>query len=72
MLDSIDLKLNALLNENRRMPRADIARNIGNISSSTIANRINSLIENTIIKVRAIVDPEMVSYRVLAVFEPGS
>ncbi len=57
------------------MPSTVIARNLGNVSARTVSNRINALIENGIINVRAVVNPEKVGYGVLAdVFvevEPG-
>ncbi len=57
------------------MPSTVIARNLGNVSARTVSNRINTLIENGIINVRAVVNPEKVGYGVMAdVFvevEPG-
>ena len=57
------------------MPSTEIARELGNVSARTVSNRINTLTENGIINVRAVVDPEKVGYGVLAdVFlevEPG-
>ena len=57
------------------MPSTEIARELGNVSARTVSNRINTLTENGIINVRAVVDPEKVGYGVLVdVFlevEPG-
>ncbi len=73
--DNIDWKIITLLNDDGRMPSTEIARELGNVSARTVSNRINTLTENGIINVRAVVDPEKVGYGVLAdVFlevEPG-
>jgi Lrp/AsnC family transcriptional regulator for asnA, asnC and gidA len=73
--DGIDWKIITLLNEDGRMPSAEIARRLGSVSARTITNRINNLSEQGIINVRAVVNPETVGYGVMAdVFievEPG-
>ena len=73
--DSFDWKIITLLNEDGRLPSAEIARRLGNVSARTITNRINALTENGIINIRAVVNPESVGYGILAdVFvevEPG-
>ncbi len=73
--DSIDWQIITLLNKDGRMPSAEIARRLGNVSARTVTNRINALIEHGIINVRAIVNPATVGYGVMAdVFvevEPG-
>lgn len=73
--DPIDWKIISLLNEDGRMPSAEIARRLGDVSSRTVTNRIHALIENGIVDIRAIVNPESVGYTVMAdVFvevEPG-
>jgi len=74
-LDCTDWDIIELLNEDGRMPSTEIARRLGNVSARTVTNRINALIEQGIINVRAIVDPLLVGYNVMAdVFievEPG-
>jgi len=74
-LDRFDWKIIALLNEDGRMPSAEIARKLGNVSARTVTNRINALTEHGIINIRAVVNPQLVGYGVLAdVFvevEPG-
>jgi Lrp/AsnC family transcriptional regulator for asnA, asnC and gidA len=74
-LDRIDWEIIALLNEDGRMPSAEIARRLGDVSARTITNRIEALTSKGIINIRAIVKPEMFGYSVLAdVFievEPG-
>jgi Lrp/AsnC family transcriptional regulator for asnA, asnC and gidA len=73
--DAIDWKIITLLNEDGRMPSAEIARRLGNVSDRTVTNRINTLLKHGIINVRAIVDPGKVGFGVMAdVFlevEPG-
>lgn len=74
-LDRTDWEIITLLNEDGRMPSAEIARRLGNVSARTVTNRIEALTKKGIINVRAIVNPDMVGYRVMAdVFievEPG-
>jgi Lrp/AsnC family transcriptional regulator for asnA, asnC and gidA len=73
--DRIDWEIIQLLNQDGRMPSAEIARQIGDVSARTITNRINQLVKHGIIKVRAVVNPASVGYSVMAdVFidvEPG-
>ncbi len=73
--DRFDWKIIALLNEDGRMPSAEIARKLGGVSARTVTNRINALTEHGIINIRAVVNPEKVGYGVMAdVFvevEPG-
>ncbi len=73
--DNFDWRIIALLNEDGRMPSAEIARKLGNVSARTVTNRINALTEHGIINVRAVVNPAKVGYGVMAdVFlevEPG-
>ena len=74
-LNRTDWKIIALLNEDGRMPSAEIARRLGKVSARTVTNRIEALTGKGIINIRAIVNPEKVGYGVLAdVFievEPG-
>ena len=73
--DEFDWKIITLLNEDGRMPSAEIARILGGVTARTVTNRIHALIEHDIINVRAVVNPEKVGYGVMAdVFvevEPG-
>jgi Lrp/AsnC family transcriptional regulator for asnA, asnC and gidA len=73
--DCIDWKIIALLNEDGRMPSAEIARKLGSVTARTVTNRIKTLTEQGIINIRAVVNPETVGYGVMAdVFlevEPG-
>ena len=73
--DEFDWQIICLLNDDGRMPSAEIARILGGVSARTVTNRINALTEHGVINVRAVVNPEMVGYGVMAdVFvevEPG-
>jgi Lrp/AsnC family transcriptional regulator for asnA, asnC and gidA len=73
--DHTDWEIIALLNEDGRIPSAEIARRLGNVSARTVTSRIEVLVREGIINIRAIVNPETVGYGVLAdVFietEPG-
>jgi len=74
-LDRIDWEIMALFNEDGRMPSAEIARRLDDVSARTINNRIETLTNKGVINIRAVVNPHMVGYGVLAdVFievEPG-
>lgn len=74
-LDHIDWAIITLLNEDGRMPSVEIERRLGSVSARTVTNRIDALIIKGIINIRAVVNPEMVGYGVMAeVFietEPG-
>ncbi len=74
-LDDIDLKIIDLLMEDGRMPSADIARRIGDISERSVRYRIERLIRQGIIRVSAIANPQALGFTVVAdVFievEPG-
>ena len=48
------------------MPSAKVARRLGNVSSRTVNNRINGLVEEGIIDIRNVVNPEPVGYGDLA------
>jgi Lrp/AsnC family transcriptional regulator for asnA, asnC and gidA len=64
--DRTDWRIITLLNEDGRMPSAEIARRLGNVSSRTVNNRINALTDHGFIDIRAVVNPEAVGYGVLA------
>lgn len=74
-LDTTDWQIIALLNEDGRMSSAEIARRMGDIPARTVNHRIDSLIERGVIEIRAILDPVVLGYPVMAdVFiqvEPG-
>jgi Lrp/AsnC family transcriptional regulator for asnA, asnC and gidA len=64
-LDDIDRSVIGLLNEDGRMPSAEIGRRLG-ISPRTVNYRIENLIKRGIINVRAVVNPKVLGYDVLA------
>ncbi len=64
--NSTDWKIIALLNEDGRMPSTEIARRLGNITSRTVNTRIQILTQHNIIIVRAILNPQVIGYGVLA------
>jgi len=74
-LDRTDWGIIYHLNKDGRMPSAEIARRLGNISARTVTNRIDALIEHGIINICAVINPVEVGYSVMAdVFievEPG-
>ncbi len=65
-LDSIDREIIRLLNEDGRMPNAEIARRLGGIPQRTVAHRVKGLIARDVITIRAIVNPAALGYHVLA------
>ena len=64
--DQTDWQIVTLLNEDGRMSSTEIAERLGNTSARTVNNRIKALTKAGIIKIRAVVNPEMVGYDVLA------
>src|SRR5689334_11694488 len=65
-LDQIDARIIELLNEDGRMPSAEIARRLGEISPRAVNYRIENLIERGLISVKAIVNPKALGFGVLA------
>lgn len=74
-LDHIDRAIVDLLIEDGRMPCAEIARRIGNISERTVRYRIDTLTQEGILRISAVVNPRTLGLPVTAdVFlevEPG-
>jgi Lrp/AsnC family transcriptional regulator for asnA, asnC and gidA len=74
-IDKIDHKIVDLLMVDGRMTAADIARKIGDISERVVRYRIDRLIKEGIILIRAIPKPLPLGYSVVAdvfiVVEPG-
>jgi Lrp/AsnC family transcriptional regulator, regulator for asnA, asnC and gidA len=65
-LDDIDRAIIALLNQDGRMPSAEIARRLGDIPPRTVGYRVEALVQRGIITIRAIVNPSSLGYSVLA------
>ncbi len=55
-----------LLMEDGRMPAAEISRRIGDVSERTVRYRIDQLVENSVIKVSAIVNPRKFGFSTIA------
>ena len=53
-IDRIDWEIIALLNKDGRMPSAEIARRLGNVSARTVTNRIEALTKQYVEKVEGI------------------
>jgi Lrp/AsnC family transcriptional regulator for asnA, asnC and gidA len=73
-IDALDRSIIHLLQEDSRMPSAEIARRLG-VAERTVRARINRLVEDGIVKLVAIVNPSALGYDVTAdIFlevEPG-
>ncbi len=65
-VDRSDRAIIDLLMEDGRMPCAEIARSLGDVSARTVRNRIRRLREKGIIKVTAVASPKALGYRIVA------
>jgi Lrp/AsnC family transcriptional regulator for asnA, asnC and gidA len=65
-IDNTDLAIINLLMEDGRMPSAEIARRVGNLSERVARYRIERLIREGVIKVSAIANPQAVGFTVVA------
>jgi Lrp/AsnC family transcriptional regulator for asnA, asnC and gidA len=65
-IDNTDLAIINLLMEDGRMPSAEIARRVGNLSERVARYRIERLIREGVIKVSAIANPHAVGFTVVA------
>jgi Lrp/AsnC family transcriptional regulator for asnA, asnC and gidA len=64
--DKNDLQIIDLLLEDGRMPAAEIARRIGDISERSVRYRIGRLTEDGLMRVSAIVNPRKFGYPIVA------
>ena len=64
--DKTDLQIIDLLLEDGRMPAAEIARRIGDISERSVRYRIGRLTEDGLMRVSAIVNPRKFGYPIVA------
>lgn len=64
-VDSLDRQIVALLQEDGRMSSAEIARRIGGISERAVRYRIDRMLTEGVIDVRAIVDPKALGFPVI-------
>jgi Lrp/AsnC family transcriptional regulator for asnA, asnC and gidA len=65
-IDKTDLAIINLLMEDGRMPSAEVARRLGNLSERVARYRMERLINEGVIQVSAIVNPHAVGYTVVA------
>jgi Lrp/AsnC family transcriptional regulator for asnA, asnC and gidA len=65
-IDKTDLAIIELLMEDGRMPSAEIARRVGNLSERVTRYRINRLKHEGVINVSAVVHPSAVGFSVVA------
>jgi Lrp/AsnC family transcriptional regulator for asnA, asnC and gidA len=65
-IESLDRQIVDLLLEDGRMPCAEMARRLGDVSERTIRYRLQRLIDRHIIQVSAVADPRALDYTVLA------
>jgi Lrp/AsnC family transcriptional regulator, regulator for asnA, asnC and gidA len=65
-LETLDRQIVDLLLEDGRMPCAEMARRLGDVSERTIRYRLQRLIDRGFIQVAAVADPRALDYSVLA------
>lgn len=64
--DKTDLQIIDLLMEDGRMPAAEIARRVGDISERVVRYRIERMVKEGLIKVSAIANPRKFGYTIVA------
>jgi Lrp/AsnC family transcriptional regulator for asnA, asnC and gidA len=64
-IDHIDRAIVRLLQQDGRMSAAEIARRVGNITERAVRYRLDRLISEGVIRIRAIVNPRAVGYGVI-------
>ncbi len=60
-LTPVDIKIIALLQEDGRMPTAEVARRIG-VSEATVRRRLANLIQGEVIRVTAVANPDKLGF----------
>jgi len=65
-IDEIDKKIIDLLMKDGRMSCTEIARQAGNVTERMVRYRIARLLDNKIIKIKAIINPASLGYSVIA------
>ncbi len=65
-IDAIDKQIVAHLQTDGRMPCAEIARRIGNVTERVVRHRIKRMVEENLIAVSAVVSPMALGYPVIA------
>lgn len=66
MIRPIDRQIVDLLMEDGRMPCAEIARRLGDVSERTVRYRLDRLLARGVIRVAAIPNPKVLGYEVIA------
>lgn len=64
--DKIDLEIVELLMKDGRMPAAEIARRVGNISERAVRYRIEQMVTDGMIRISAIANPKHFGFLVVA------
>jgi Lrp/AsnC family transcriptional regulator for asnA, asnC and gidA len=64
--DEYDIKIVELLMKDGRMPAAEIARRIGDISERVVRYRIDRLVDEKVIQIRPIINPKVFGYTTIA------
>lgn len=64
--DEIDLRIIALLQEDGRMPAAEIARRLGDISERAVRYRIEQMVKDGLIHIGAVVNPRRFGFNIIA------
>ncbi len=64
--DKIDIKIVNLLLEDGRMSASEISRRLGDISERAIRYRIDRMIDEGVIQISAVVNPESLGYTIKA------
>jgi len=65
-IDNIDSQIVDMLMTDGRLPASEIARKIGNISERVVRYRIEHLVAEGVIRIRAIPDPRALGFSVVA------
>ncbi len=69
IVDDLDRAIVDLLKEDGRMPCAEMARRLGNVSANTVSNRLRRLVQKGIMKVTSVADPWALGYPLTALID---
>ena len=65
-IDNIDYDIVTLLMEDGRMPASEIARRLEDVSERTVRYRIERMVEEGLMRISAVVNPQALGYTVIA------
>jgi Lrp/AsnC family transcriptional regulator for asnA, asnC and gidA len=65
-INDLDKEIVGILQENARLPNAELAAQLG-VSESTVRRRIDSLLAKDVIQIRAVADPFKLGYAVIVI-----